>query len=233
MKPLLRLMALSLFLVTALHEPANAQIFKRRYARFDEKPPKMILVQIFTYQRRIEYYSKLRKTDKIRQIQVDAENMTKKIIMDFTDNFSFCPVYYYMDTNAHLVQEKKYDGVLLDNNLQPVHVTPDKTTQIILFGYPIAMAGDLKSSKTNNDIYDSDYVVGEGKQRLVVYDINFKKIARPLPNGSNNIYGGKMEKAPEEYMYKSPAFDIYYKPYAKHLNEKMLLFYVYYGKKDK
>lgn len=224
MKQLICFLALSIGIVSFMNEPAEAQIFKRRYARYNEKPPKMILVQIFTYQRRIEHYTRLNKPDKVKQIHTDAENMTQKIIMDFSDNFSFCPVYYYMDTNAHLVIEKKYNGVLLDKNLNPVNVSPDKTTQIVLFGAPISFVADVKSSN-NKDPFDSDYVVGEGKQRLVVYDINFKKLARPLPNGSNNTYGGKPAKDADEYVYRSPDFDIYYKPYAKHLSEKMSIFY--------
>lgn len=212
-----------ILLLSVLHPDAGAQIFRRNHARTDEKAPKIILVQLFTYQRRIEHFNKLHQPEKAKQAKTDADSVIKKMVMDFSDNFSYCPVYYFIDTNAKLIREKKFKGIILDKNLQPVDIDPGKEYQIVLFGFPVDMISDVQTG--NDDYYDTDYVIGDSKQKLVVLDGNYKKLKKPLPNGSNNKMKGALARPYEEYLYQSPLFEIYYRPYAKGLSVKMSGFY--------
>lgn len=42
-----------------------------------------------------------------------------KIVNAFRENFTFCPVYYYYDTNAYKVMRHELHGILLDKQLLP------------------------------------------------------------------------------------------------------------------
>ena len=98
--------------------------------------------------------------------------------------------------------------------------------QIVIFGYPIQKSGDNLKEGEKDDFFASNYsVTTKFKQRLVVFDDNFDKLPLPLPNGSNNVYGGALKQPSEIYIYSSRKFPLYYKPYAKSLSAKMYDFY--------
>ncbi|MEZ5015721.1 MAG: hypothetical protein R2800_01610 [Flavipsychrobacter sp.] len=213
-----------------LMSSANAQIIKRKKAKADEKAPKAILVQLFTNQNKLAYLQERKKTDDIQLLKKDTDSILTKMVRDFNDNFYYCPVYYYIDSNIEHIRKKEFDGILLNENLQPVKntVLENGATdfQIVIFGYPIQKSSDNLKDDEKDDFFASNYsVTTKYKQRLVVFDHNFDKLPLPLPNGSNNVYGGALKHPAESYLYTSKKFPLYYKPYAKSLSAKMYDFY--------
>ncbi len=225
-----RILSIVAIILLAAQISAEAQVVKRKKAKSNEHPPKAILVQLFTYQRKIDYYTKLQQPNEIKLLKQDTDSMITRMVSDFNDNFYYCPVYYFIDTNAHRVIKKDLDGILLDAQLQPVKNPvisgKDDNYQIVIFGYPIQKPTDNLKKSEYGDFFSSNYSVTTAyKQRLVVFDDEFDKVPLPLPNGSNNVYGGALKKPSDHYVYTSKKFPIYYKPYAKNLSAKMYDFY--------
>jgi hypothetical protein len=83
-------------------------------------PPSAILVQLRTGSNQAKYYQKGNKTEDLKKATeaISAANM--KMVEDFNDNFSYCPVYYFYDTSRQSVLAKNFSGVLLDKELKPI-----------------------------------------------------------------------------------------------------------------
>lgn len=221
---------LVIILCLLLVSNADAQIFKRKKARTSEPAPKAILVQLFTNQNKLNYLKERKKADDILLLKQDTDSIITSIVRDFNDNFYYCPVYYYIDSNIEHIKKKEFDGILLNEHLQPVNnaviQNGETNFQIVIFGYPIQKSTDNLKKEERGDFFASNYAVTTNyKQRLVVFDHNFSKLPLPLPNGSNNVYGGPLKEPAESYLYTSKKFPLYYKPYAKSLSAKMYDFY--------
>lgn len=205
--------------MACVYNTTSAQIFKRKYAKKEEKAPSMILVQLPRYENRMEFLTKSAQTAKAEQIRRDADSISAKMILDFTDNFNFCPVYYYYDNNAGKIKDGQYEGVVFDKNLQPVNANViTKNHVIALFGYNIQADSGYAGQTVNSE-----------KLRLQILDPNLKRLQRPLPNGTNNVWARSKQDI-TAYQYESPMFNIYYHPYVAQYNAKL---HVFYNKADK
>ncbi|MDI9320645.1 MAG: hypothetical protein QM530_09255 [Phycisphaerales bacterium] len=90
---------------------ANAQLLARKKALPDEKPPKAVLVELFSGYKRLERTrDKLTKPELIEALK----KANQKMVMDFDDNFKYCPVYYFYDSNIIAIQNGEIEGKLLD-----------------------------------------------------------------------------------------------------------------------
>lgn len=213
--------SLALFLLTTFTvTDAAAQLLMRKHARKHEAPPKAILVQLPTYERRIAYFEKNNNKASLEILKRDADSMAKKMVADFTDNFNYCPVYFFYDNNIEKVKTRKFENVLLDNQLQQVSITVLSATDS---NYVIATFGNVVHSGNGGD----EHALASSKHRLQIFDHQYRIVKKPLPDGTNNVWGGKFKKDPESYKYESPKFDIYYTPYVAHYNGKL---HVFYGK---
>ncbi len=213
--------------IMILSNTGSAQLLSRKKANDNEKAPKAILVQLSTSSRKMDYYRRAKKQALVKQLETDVQNVMDKMVMDFNDNFNYCPVYYFMDTNANLVLEQKFDGVILDNQMHPISyidLNAEDPYNIVLFGIVTKDASNY-NGHDNSDPMDAGYNVGSTSHRLIVLNKDFKAINKPLPNGLNNINRGKLRQPVSSYIYDSPKFDIYYRPYARNLSAKMLSYY--------
>lgn len=203
---------------------AKAQVFKRRNAK-NEQTPKFVLVQLNTYTNRIKVYEKAKNSHYATLARTDAEEVTKKMIADFNDNFSFCSFYFYYDTNATLVKERKFEGILFNEKLQPVPGNPissaDSSYRIIVWGLNSAVAQDYNNETNPNDPFDGNYSIGTQTHRLVVLYPDFKRVKSPEPDGLELVAAGKSKQKNSFYKYTSPKFNIYYKARAKQLSKAM------------
>ncbi|MES2559813.1 MAG: porin family protein [Bacteroidota bacterium] len=59
-----------------------------------------------------------RKTDEIEMLEADLRIRNNKVIREFNKNFSFCPVYYFMDTSIYKVLSGNIKGIFVNYNLQ-------------------------------------------------------------------------------------------------------------------
>lgn len=203
---------------------ADAQIISRSRAKKDEPAPKAILVQLPTYQRRTEALLKTNDKARMEQLKKDRDSFTTKIVMDFEDNLTYCPVYFFYDKDIDKIKSKQLEGILLNSKLQPVESPVisgvDSNFFIVMFGHPV-ISGENKNGTQVMSVNQS----ASDKQALQVFDHNYIKLKNPLPNGSNNAWGGHSKKSKEDYKYKSPVFDIYYIPYVTQYNAKLHTFY--------
>ncbi|RYD56377.1 MAG: hypothetical protein EOP56_11805 [Sphingobacteriales bacterium] len=206
-------------------QDSSAQLFQRKSSSAGELPPRAIFVEIKTHQRKQEYYKQKGFTEKARQLQIDIDSVSQRMVMDFTDNFDYCPVYYFIDVDRGKITAGDWDGVLLDSNMKTTvaaKLLPTDNFQIVYFGFPIPQ----QAVGNNDDRNGAEVLVRNNRQRLVVLDKKGYPVKRPLPNGSNNENGGPPKRGVKAYKYKSPLLDIYYVPYAKNFNQKL---YSYYG----
>lgn len=213
-----------LVFVLLISSEAQAQLFSRNHAKKNEPAPKAILVQLPTYQRRTEALEKTNNTARLEQLKKDRDSFTARIIMDFDDNFNYCPVYFFYDKDLDKIINNNLDGILFNNRLEPVKnpviSATDTNFFIVMFGRPV-----ITSEYENGVQVMSANQSASDKQALQVFDHNYRKLKNPLPNGSNNAWGGRSKKSREHYKYASPVFDIYYIPYVAQYNAKLHTFY--------
>ncbi|MFI5196655.1 MAG: hypothetical protein ACHQD8_06160, partial [Chitinophagales bacterium] len=84
------------------------------------KYPRAVLVQLRSEHNRIAALAKDNRYQDIEEVEKDALEVKKRMILDFTNNYHYCPVYYYMDTNADFIKKKVFDGVLMNVDGSPV-----------------------------------------------------------------------------------------------------------------
>ena len=195
----------------------------RRHARKNEPAPGAILVQLPTYQRRIDYLQRPKDSTKLQQVKRDADSMQAKMVLDFSDNIDYCPVYFFYDSDIEKIKNKQLDGVLLDSNLVPVQQSSvnaiGKNYFIVLFG----LVYEEITGKSEGSL-SAGQSVASSKQRLQVYNSDYEKVKKPLPSGTNNAWA-KPKRDISAYQYESPLFNIYYHPYAARFNAKLHAFY--------
>jgi hypothetical protein len=81
-----------IFLLLIVHAfGSSAQWSRRKTASPSEKPPKAVLVELFTGYKRLD-----RTQDSLTkpELQDALKKANQKMMMDFEDNFKYCPVYY-------------------------------------------------------------------------------------------------------------------------------------------
>jgi hypothetical protein len=69
--------------------------------------PKALLVQLRSEQSRIQYFETQNDQQNKEQVTKEDAKVRRVMINDFKDHFTFCPVYYFIDTNAKLIKEQK------------------------------------------------------------------------------------------------------------------------------
>ena len=214
-----KILLLVLCAFIALNSQTFAQPFVRSIANKKELPPSFVLVQLNTGTNKIKH---LTKTNRKRDLEIakrDIKNMMQKMILDFDDNFSFCPVYYFYDTNHHLVIQQKFEGILLNAEREIVDTVKklqaDTSYFIIQYGKII-----------NDEEWNSYKIVASNWQS--------KKLPYPVPE---TYYQGfmpsKTKKARKEYKYRSSLFELRYKPMAEAYSSTLIAFYYYHTTKHK
>jgi len=229
----LYLLRLTLICISACMLPAAAQAKKQRHTY---TPPKAILVQLFTETNRTAYLVKNGREQSLAQLQLDIKEVTSRIVMDFSDNFYYCPVYFFIDTNAKKIAAGQFDGILLDKDLQPAK-------DIVLHagdtGFFIGYFGPRASDFTSPD--DAEYFKHHNDMDThvpawVVLDHNFHTLRAPLPHAINvrkAPAGYKLKQPASAYVYTSPKFNIAYAPSALLYSATLEEFYRRHQKRNK
>jgi hypothetical protein len=217
-------------IIFVLHsQHANSQVFQRKRKRSDEPAPKAMLVEIRTHQRKQVYYLQHRFTEKQEQLLIDIDSVRDRLAMDFNDNFSYCPVYFFVDTNRSKILAGTLEGMLLNSNLAPateIALQPSDHYQIVYFGYPIS--SPEPQANTQDIFATGDVNTRSNRQQLVVLDKHGKAVRKPLPNGASSARGATLKRDVKAYRYRSPMHEVYYVPYAGNLNLKLYSFYGMY-----
>ena len=219
----------------------NADDTDKNVRRF----PSAVLVQLRSERNRITALARDRKL--LEQVKADAAAITTKMIADFHDNFTFCPVYYYVDTNVDLVKKRAFKGILFNADSTPVaHPAISDTNQdylIVYYGYPATQShladsayndtikkytyGDpsfppKQSLMTDSVITDmekyNDFGDPMGKG-LVINNCRYRQVSFMFKFEYDDVFF-KFRKHNRKYIYNSKRFDMEYYPMAEELNAK-------------
>lgn len=125
------------------------------------------------------------KMEEIQAIRKELTDRNKKVMKEFRAYFNFCPVYFFMDTNAYRVMNKKFDHVFVDANLE---VDPMIKTDSSNF-FVASFCEDI-SSYTSKTLYG-----------LFVYDDKINQLPKPF-NVAINLIGPNLEGDPINFLKK-------------------------------
>jgi len=219
---------LLLFICCVLYGSSQAQ-FNRKHARASEVKPKAVLVQLPTQTNRMDYLMKKNNHKKIAQLKTDRDNVIKKMAADFNDHFEFCTYYFFYDTNTNNIKERKFNGNLLNGNLQPATklvLSPDDTDYIVVYyGY---VADDKNTFKTKRGQIETTKFSNSTHPTLLGMDWHFNLLPDPMPYKPMLPMNKKKQKpqiTTRNNGYQSKYFDIQYTPLASSYSRTLARFY--------
>ena len=142
------------------------------------KYPRAVLVQLRSEHNRIEALTKDGNYKAIKEVKKDAVEVKKRMILDFTTNYHYSPVYYYIGTNADFIKKKVFDGILMNADgsavNKPVINSNSNDYVIVYYGYYIYQPKPTNVVKDSSRyIYDPETPPGKG---LVVLNAQFQQI---------------------------------------------------------
>lgn len=211
-----------LFLLLCFSESVQAQMIRRKKAYAHEKPPKAVLVELFTAYKRLG-----RTQDSLSKPElVDAlRKFNQKMVMDFEDNFKYCPVYYFYDSNIVAIQNGQINDFLLDGKLKKVteSVIEDGDTTVFLLYYGILVPDESTP-------FDSHVT----QKMLVALDYKGDLLDFPLPRTAQpaSYKTFKSKKLNFFYKYTNKRTNTYYRVCAKRYSQTLLDFYGKYPYKN-
>ncbi len=103
--------------------------------------PSAVLVMLKAETNRITALREYGDIARAAQATHDAKMIMDCTISDFADNFNYCPVYYFVDTNLPLVKNKNFDGVLFDKEKKVYKTSPiaEGDTSFLIVYYGVAI----------------------------------------------------------------------------------------------
>ncbi len=201
---------------------APGQLLKRRHAKHSDLPPKAILVELSVPTSRLEFYKKRNDVANIALLKADAAAQQGKMISDFRDHFTYCPVYYFYDTDQDKVKAKDL-SVLMNDKLQPatnlVISAADSDYFIVYYGYQQGLADSKNEPAMGGDTRTKN---------LVALADDFTPLPTSLPYKPRHVGRLRSKKATTElagYSYQSKKFDISYEPYALLYSRNLSIYY--------
>lgn len=138
------------------------------------------------------------------ELKKEAQLVAQVMVNDFRDNFSYCPVYFFYDTNYHLVLQGKFESALLNADGTPAN-------NIVLSAsdtdYRIAYFGQIASNNNSTTTMGKGLVLTDHKGNIIdqYWRGEYFDILKPDPR----------------YSYTSKKFDLRYYATAEKLDNKM------------
>ena len=179
--------------------------------------PATILVQLPTETNRIQTLEKNGYHAKAEIARQDGAKERKAMINDFKDHFTYCSVYYYMDTNSAAIMNKQFAGKLMDADgsvVQNPAIGAGNDYYIVYYGFP------LKQDKVMKPQNDSTGISEEFGRGLIICNHNLQQLSYFYKLGYNDAFIKLLSE--RKYYYYSQTFDLEYYPYAKLLNKRLL-----------
>ena len=162
---------------------------------------KAILVELNSEKNRVQYLKREGKTADAIIVLSEARKIRQMEILDFTNNFSYCPVYYFIDTNYSLIKEKQFAGVLLD------------TDGVTFVTSPLIKASDNNYLVVHYGYSDPNAISNSTRKGLAVYNDMLQQIYF--------IVAHPVDDAGKKSAYSSTKYDMDYLPVAEHFSDKM------------
>ncbi len=134
-----------------------------------------VLVMLKSERNRMEYLERTKQKEKANLLRTESQKIMQATLNDFTDNFNRCPVYFFVDTNLQNVIDKKFDGVVLNNELKPVDFSAWKNRDdylIVYFGIPPTEIISEGNAEVEQNVHRTVNYPSEG---VVILDHQFKR----------------------------------------------------------
>lgn len=176
--------------------------------------PSAVLVQLRSEHNRIEALAKAHEYKKMEEVKKDAAEVINRMKLDFETNYTYCPVFYYIDTNADLVKQKKFEGILMNadgTEAKNTGLNGNSTDYIIAFyGRPVSQPRNKRiETDSSKYVYDPEILTYKG---LVILNDQFQQLTYYYKFEYDHAFFGS--KKAKKYYYKSKHFDIEYYPFA-------------------
>lgn len=176
-----RLCLFLLFILSA--SSAGAQLGVGRRARRGDVPPKAMFIILLTRQAQREHLMNTRP-EYLPQFDKDVAEVMARTVKDWSHNFRYCPVYFFVDTMEQKIRNGQWAGVLLDTALKPaanLAVNPDDNVYIGYFGSPLPQldATAARGALGYSEGYDATSLI---RERLLVTDSKFRLLPDRLPH---------------------------------------------------
>lgn len=184
--------------------------------------PQAILVQLSSQQSRLKHLKPGSKA--YNRIAQEGEKINGVTMLDFKDHYSFCPVYFYMDTDIYKIKAKQFAGVVFDTNGIALTAPRFSSYYIVYFGYPEDDKHSHFAVREANYRYGNGLTMGRG---LVVEDGDMVQTHQPFPYFICKLDYWDLFKGPKvkAYSYESKKYDMEYYPLAKELSEEFKEFF--------
>ncbi len=157
-----------------------------RRAQPGEELPKALLVEILTRQNQRDFLVKNRP-DLLPEFNNDVAEVGRRTVMDWSQNFHVCPLYFFIDTMAEKVRRGEWEGVLLDSTMKPVAnpaLQPgERNIYIAYYGSPIPQPDTVGPAGPLGQYmeHDGDDVTSLIRERLLVVDADFRMLPESKP----------------------------------------------------
>jgi hypothetical protein len=160
-----------------------------RRAKAGDTPPRVMLIELLTRQNQREHLQKYRP-DLLPQFEHDVQEVSVRTRRDWASYFHFCPVYFFIDTNADKIRRGEFEGVLLDSSLNPIQdpiLKPgDRDFYIGYFGSPIHQPDSMRKTTHGQTLgqygeHDGDDPTSLFRERLLVNDPDFRLLPDTKP----------------------------------------------------
>lgn len=180
-----------------------------------KKIPSAVLVQLNTEQNRIKKLTEAGDMVAVREVEKDAKGVSTAMISDFTDHFSYCPVYYFLDINLDKIKARNFEGVLMNADGTPVvHPVISNTSTdylIVYYGFPPIQKA---APKIGAEDRFSTRTLHKG---LVICNYKMQQVRFFVRQGFELMFSGKKRK----YKYSSSHYDIDYVPLVQDFQQKL------------
>ncbi len=134
-----------------------------------------VLVMLKAEKNRLQYLEKINQKEKANLLRKESQKIMQATLNDFTDNFDRCPVYFFIDTNLQKVIDKKFDGVIVNNELNPVDFRSWENRSdhlIVYYGIPPTEITKEGNAWQEQMVHRTTYNTSDG---IVILDHEFKR----------------------------------------------------------
>ncbi len=161
---------------------------------------KFLLVELKSEKNKLDYFRAHKTSNDLKRLSDDITATNQATINDYTDHFTYCPVYFYMDTNRQKIRDKQFDDIIFKGNytLVPANIIPHNENRflVVKFGYA-----------------DDSLSVFQNTTGLVMYNPQLEQV-----HFIKKIKGKVLGK----YYFTSKKYNIEYRPFATQLNNSLL-----------
>lgn len=185
----------------------------------ENKNPVAVLVQLKSEKRRIDALIRSKRMNELERFRKEAYQCLMATVADFRDHFSARPVYFYIDTNFDAIQQRKFEGVLLDSDLRiasDINIKADD--YFLIANYGIAQ---WQTNKRKWDTTKAEYWGGKPNGKaLNINDPQMRQVAY-ITTIDYDFFNFQKQHKKNPYKFRSKKYNIGYEPCAAEFNRRL------------